>query len=34
MSGASVFVGAAQGMSLDHLALEARGACVPGHMGL
>lgn len=33
-SGASIFAAATQGTSLDHLALEARGACIPGHMGL
>lgn len=33
-SGAPIFVSASQGMSLYHLALEARGAYVPGHRGL
>lgn len=34
MSGALIFAAATYGMSLDHLALEAKGACAPGPMGL
>ena len=32
MTGAPVFVGAIQGMTLDHLAFEARVACILGPM--
>ena len=34
VSGASIFATAIYGMPLDHLALEVRGACAPGLMGL
>ena len=34
MYGAPTFVAATQGMPLDHLPLEARVTCIPGHMGL
>lgn len=33
MSGTLLFVAAVQGIPLDHLALEARGACVPDSHG-
>lgn len=34
VSGAPIFVAAVQGTPLDCLALEARGTCIPGPMGL
>lgn len=34
VTGALVFVAVTQGTPLDYLALETRGACIPGPMGL